>query len=52
VEQAGFGEPDTGSLAGDANQVQDQELIDWIRTCKRQGDVCALDWPFDPKTDC
>jgi hypothetical protein len=35
---------------GDANQFSDQELIDWIRTCNRQGGVCTLDWPFDPKT--
>jgi len=35
---------------GDANQFTDQELIDWIKTCNRQGGVCTLDWPFDPKT--
>lgn len=35
---------------GDANQFSDQELIDWINTCNRQGGVCTLDWPFDPKT--
>lgn len=35
---------------GDANQFRDQELIDWINTCNRQGGVCTLDWPFDPKT--
>ncbi|MFC1716795.1 hypothetical protein ACFL6S_24215 [Candidatus Poribacteria bacterium] len=35
---------------GDANQFTDQELIDWIETCNRQGGVCTLDWPFDPKT--
>ena len=35
---------------GDANQFSDQELMDWIRTCNRQGGVCTLDWPFDPKT--
>lgn len=35
---------------GDANQYGDQELIDWIRTCNRQGGVCTLDWPFDPAT--
>jgi hypothetical protein len=35
---------------GDANQFSDQELIDWIKTCNRQGGVCTLDWPFDPKT--
>ncbi len=28
----------------------DRELIDWIVTCNRQGGVCTLDWPFDPKT--
>jgi hypothetical protein len=33
---------------GDANQFSDQELIDWITTCNRQGGVCTLDWPFDP----
>lgn len=35
---------------GDANQFSDEELIDWINTCNRQGGVCTLDWPFDPKT--
>jgi hypothetical protein len=35
---------------GDANQFSDQELIDWINTCNRQGGVCTLDWPFDPAT--
>ena len=35
---------------GDANQFTDQQLIDWIKTCNRQGGVCTLDWPFDPKT--
>lgn len=35
---------------GDANQFSDPELIDWINTCNRQGGVCTLDWPFDPKT--
>jgi hypothetical protein len=35
---------------GDANQFRDAELIDWINTCNRQGGVCTLDWPFDPKT--
>lgn len=35
---------------GDANQFMSQELIEWIRTCNRQGGVCTLDWPFDPKT--
>ena len=35
---------------GDANQFTDQELIDWIKTCNRQGGVCTLDWPFDPNT--
>jgi hypothetical protein len=35
---------------GDGNQFSDQELIDWINTCNRQGGVCTLDWPFDPKT--
>ncbi len=35
---------------GDANQFSDKELIDWIRTCNKQGGVCTLDWPFDPKT--
>ncbi len=35
---------------GDANQFSDAELIDWINTCNRQGGVCTLDWPFDPKT--
>lgn len=35
---------------GDANQFSDRELIDWIKTCNRQGGVCTLDWPLDPKT--
>ena len=35
---------------GDANQFTDQELIDWVRTCNRQGGVCTLDWPLDPRT--
>jgi len=35
---------------GDDNQFSDQELIDWINTCEREGSVCALDGPFDPKT--
>ena len=35
---------------GNANQFSDQELIDWINTCNRQGGVCTLDSPFDPRT--
>jgi hypothetical protein len=35
---------------GNANQFSDQELTAWINTCNRQGGVCTLDWPFDPKT--
>jgi hypothetical protein len=35
---------------GDANQFSDRELIDWIKISNRQGGVCTLDWPFDPKT--
>lgn len=35
---------------GDANQFTDQELIEWINTCNRQGGVCTMDWPFDPHT--
>ena len=35
---------------GNANQFSDQELIDWINICNRQGGVCTLDWPFDPQT--
>jgi hypothetical protein len=35
---------------GDANQFEDRELIDWVRTCNREGGVCTLDWPFEPKT--
>lgn len=35
---------------GDTNQFTDQELIDWIRTCNKDGGVSTLDWPFDPKT--
>ncbi|MGA2255378.1 MAG: hypothetical protein ABSG53_12000 [Thermoguttaceae bacterium] len=35
---------------GNANQFSDQELIRWIKTCNRQGGICTLDWPLDPKT--
>jgi hypothetical protein len=35
---------------GEANQFSDQELIDWINACNRQGGVCTLDWPLEPKT--
>jgi len=35
---------------GDANQFSDEELVEWINTCNRQGGVCTLDWPFDPGT--
>ena len=35
---------------GDACQFSDQELIDWVTTCNRQGGVCTLDWPLDPRT--
>jgi hypothetical protein len=35
---------------GDANQFTDRELIDWVRTCNRQGGVCTFDWPLDPRT--
>jgi hypothetical protein len=35
---------------GDDTQFSDQELIEWINTCNRQGGVCTLDWPFDPQT--
>jgi len=35
---------------GDANQFSDEELVEWINTCNRQGGVCTLDWPFDPRT--
>ncbi|HET6250373.1 MAG TPA: hypothetical protein VFE47_21985 [Tepidisphaeraceae bacterium] len=35
---------------GDANQFTDQQLIDWITTCNKEGGVCTVDWPFDPKT--
>ena len=35
---------------GDANQFSDRQLIDWINACNRQGGVCTLDWPLDPKT--
>jgi hypothetical protein len=35
---------------GTTNQYTDQYLIDWIRTCNRQGGIVTLDWPFDPKT--
>ena len=36
-------------LAGALN-AKGVKLIDWINTCNRQGGVCTLDWPFDPKT--
>ena len=35
---------------GDSNQYTDQQLIDWIKTCNRQGGVCTLDWPIQPAT--
>jgi len=35
---------------GTGNQFTDDELVEWIKTCNRQGGVCTLDWPFDPKT--
>jgi hypothetical protein len=35
---------------GTTNQYADEYLIDWIRTCNRQGGIVTLDWPFDPKT--
>lgn len=35
---------------GDTNQFSDQALIDWVRTCNREGGVCTLDWPFDPRS--
>jgi hypothetical protein len=35
---------------GTKNRFTDDQLIDWIETCNRQGGVCTLDWPFDPKT--
>lgn len=35
---------------GNANQFSDQELVDWIRTCHRQGGICTLDWPLDPES--
>jgi hypothetical protein len=35
---------------GTSNQFTDDQLIDWIKTCNREGGVCTLDWPFDPKT--
>ncbi len=35
---------------GDTSQFTDQELIDWVKTCNRQGGVCTLDWPFEPQT--
>ena len=34
---------------GNSNQFTDDSLIDWINICNRQGGVCTLDWPFDPK---
>jgi hypothetical protein len=33
---------------GDANQFDDQELIEWVKTCNDQEGVCTLDWPIDP----
>jgi hypothetical protein len=35
---------------GTSNQFTDEQLIQWIRTCNRQGGVCTIDWPFDPNT--
>lgn len=35
---------------GDANQFTDRQLIDWINTCNRQGGLCTLDWPIEPRT--
>jgi hypothetical protein len=35
---------------GDGNQLKDDELIDWIKTCHQEGGICTLDWPIDPKT--
>ncbi|HTL17953.1 MAG TPA: hypothetical protein VL793_11995 [Patescibacteria group bacterium] len=35
---------------GDGNQFGDEELIEWVKTCNREGGVCTLDWPFDPAT--
>jgi len=35
---------------GNADQFTDQELIDWIKTCNKQGGVCTLDWPIEPRT--
>lgn len=35
---------------GDANQFADQQLVTWINTCRAEGGVCTLDWPFDPRT--
>jgi hypothetical protein len=35
---------------GDANQFTDRELIDWIQTCNKEGGVCTLDWPIEPRT--
>ena len=35
---------------GISNQFGDEQLIDWVRTCNRQGGVCTLDWPLEPST--
>jgi hypothetical protein len=35
---------------GTKNQFSDAELIEWVKTCNREGGVCTLDWPIDPKT--
>ncbi len=35
---------------GTANQFGDEQLIDWVRTCNRQGGVCTVDWPLEPHT--
>lgn len=35
---------------GDDNQFGNQELVDWIKTCNKQGGICTLDWPFNPET--
>jgi hypothetical protein len=36
--------------SGDTHHFSDEELIEWINTCNRQGGVCTLDWPFAPET--
>ncbi len=35
---------------GTGNQFSDEELVDWIKSCNREGGICTLDWPMNPDT--